>query len=165
MVYVMLSPEAKTVDPSVQAEQIDKAADRLLALLRTTPLPNGSARSGTGGLDVLLQRIGQRLHDDLVQSNFAIDPKLSFVADKGYSNGVCELLAAGLNRGAVVLVDEGTSRPIVGDLHDVPLRFSYLLAAKFGLALRKGRTTGLRQLLISTEGYDDADASRQLGLL
>ena len=165
LIAYMVNMKAKTVDPSVQAEQIDKAADRLLALLRTTPLPNGSARSGTGGLDVLLQRIGQRLHDDLVQSNFAIDPKLSFVADKGYSNGVCELLAAGLNRGAVVLVDEGTSRPIVGDLHDVPLRFSYLLAAKFGLALRKGRTTGLRQLLISTEGYDDADASRQLGLL
>jgi len=161
----MVNTKTKTVAPSVQAEQIDKAADRLLALLRTTPLPDGSARSGTGGLDVLLQRIGQRLHDDLVQSNFAIDPKLSFVADKGYSNSVCELLAAGLNRGAVVLVDESTSRPIVGDLHDVPLRFSYLLAAKFGLALRKGRTTGLRQLLISTEGYDDADATRQLGLL
>ena len=161
----MVDSKVKRVDVSVQAEQIDKAAERLIALLRTTPLPGGTARESSFGLDALLESIARRLHWELVQGRFSIDPKFSFVADRDYASEICELLAAGLNRGAVVLVDEKTSRPIVGDLHGVPLRLSYLLAAKFGLALRKGKTTGLRQLLTSGDRGGGVDASRQLGLL
>ena len=157
MIAYMVTNKTRRVPPSVQAEEIDKAADRLVALLRTIPVPIRADTNEVQGLDRLIQRIGVRLHDDLLDRPFAIDPRLSFVVDRGNDRWVMELLSSGLNRGAVMLVQGKDARSTVGDLTGATLRLSYLLAAKYGLPLRKGKATHLSYVL------GDAASSHQLG--
>lgn len=147
MIAYMVDNQVKRVPEAVQAEEIDKAADRLVALLRTIPVPNVPSNGAVQGLDQVVQKVGLRLHDELLDRPFTIDPKLSFIVDRANDKSIVELLSSGLNRGAVMLV-QGTDAPsMVGDMTGVTLRLSYLLAAKFGLPLRKGKATNLSHLL------------------
>lgn len=151
MISYMVTNGARRVPPSVQAEEIDNAADRLLALLRTIPVPPGMQKNDALGLNGIVEKIGVRLHDDLMHRNFSIDPRLSFTVDRETDPCVVELLSSGLNRGAVMLVAGTPARSVVGDMTGVVLRLSYLLAAKYGLPLRKGKSTNL-SLLLATSG-------------
>jgi len=160
MIAYMVNNKVRRVPESVQAEEIDNAADRLVALLRTIPVPLNVHQSDVQALDVLVQKIGLRLHDDLINRPFAIDPRLCFVVDRGINNSLIELLSSGLNRGAVMLVQGTAARSVVGDMTGVTLRLSYLLAAKYGLPLRKGKATNLSHLL---QGPIAPSSTPQLG--
>lgn len=144
--YLVRSGERK-VPNSEQAKEIDAAADRLIALLKTIPIE----RSGSGDdelpLDILLQEIGDKLHTELVENRFSIDPVQSFWVDDSISERTQALLASAVNRGAVMLVDDSSSKAIVGDMLNARLRLSFLLAAKYGLLLRKGKVVRLSGLI------------------
>lgn len=147
MISHMLTHKVRRVPDTVQADEIDNAADRLLALLRTIPVPIRANLADANGLDHLVQKIGLRLHDDLLERPFSVDPRLSFIVDRGSDKAQVELLSFGLNRGAVMLVQGTDARSVVGDMTGATLRLSYLLAAKYGLPLRKGKATHLSVLL------------------
>jgi hypothetical protein len=151
MIAYLIQTNEKRVPVSVQAEEIDNAAERLLALLRTIPLPREAEKNEALGLNGMVRNIGVALHDDLMKRNFAIDPRLSFVVDRGTPKHIVDLLAAGLNRGALILVSDAPSRAVVGELSDSVVRLSYLLAAKYGLPLRRGKKTSLAGLLNSKQ--------------
>jgi hypothetical protein len=85
----------------------------------------------------------------LIDGSFSIDPALTFIVDEKVSPQVQELLASAVNRGAVMLVDESSSKAIVGEMLNAKLRLSFLLGAKYGLLLRKGKSTRLSNLLPS----------------
>jgi energy-coupling factor transporter ATP-binding protein EcfA2 len=147
LIAYMTANRVRRVPETVQAEEIEKAAERLLALLRTIPVPSGLAPRDVLGLNTIVERIGSRLHDDLMERQFSIDPRLSFTVDRQTPAAVVELLATGLNRGAVMLVSGIAARCVVGDMEGVTLRLSYLLAAKYGLPLRRGKSTNLSNLM------------------
>jgi hypothetical protein len=147
MISFMVNNKVQRVPPAMQSDQIENAAERLLALLRTIPVPGDVPSSKALGLNSVVQRIGTRLHDDLMGRNFTLDPKLSFRVDRDVDDWTTDLLSSGLNRGAVILVSGTTDRSVVGEMENVVLRLSYLLAAKYGLPLRKGKPTNLSALL------------------
>jgi|SRR5450830_17954 len=147
LISYLIRNGVKRVPASVQAEEIDNAAERMLALLRTIPVSQVELGSESIGLDSLIHTVGNSLHENLMEKHFTVDPKLSFVVDSHVSESIKELLSAGLNRGAVVLVEDTTARAIVGEVSGSILRLSYLLAAKFGVPLRKGKATNLSVLL------------------
>jgi energy-coupling factor transporter ATP-binding protein EcfA2 len=147
MISYMVTYNVRKVPASVQSEEIESAAERLLALLRTIPLPPGPQNGRAQGLNGIVQKIGVQLHGDLMNRNFSLDPRLSFIVDRDVDNATVELLSSGLNRGAVILVAGTPARSVVGDMCGVALRLSYLLAAKYGLPLRKGKSTNLSLLL------------------
>jgi hypothetical protein len=66
----------------------------------------------------------------------------------------------------VMLVDESSSKAIVGEMLNSKLRLSFLLAAKYGLLLRKGKTVRLSNLLPTREhrNKETAGQPRQLSL-
>jgi hypothetical protein len=151
LINFLVKSGERRVPSSEQAKEIDAAADRLIALLRTISVE--SANTGNDGLSLnaLLEEIGARLHSELVEKNFSIDPAQSFVVDESISERTQALLASAVNRGAVMLVDESSSKAIVGDMLNSKLRLSFLLAAKYGLLLRKGKTVRLSTLLPARE--------------
>nr|WP_318834181.1 hypothetical protein [Burkholderia cepacia] len=119
----------------------------MIALLKTIPVEHAGAQGDELPLDMLLEEIGARLHAELVEKHFSMDPAQSFVVDEGVSDRTQALLASAVNRGAVMLVDESSSKAIVGEMLNANLRLSFLLAAKYGLLLRKGKTVRLSNLL------------------
>ncbi|MET2530183.1 ORC-CDC6 family AAA ATPase [Ralstonia pseudosolanacearum] len=144
--FLVRSGERK-VPNSEQASEIDAAADRLIALLKTIPVEHMDTHGDDLPLDALLEEIGARLHAELVNEQFSMDPVQSFVVDERISERTQALLASAVNRGAVMLVDESSSKAIVGEMLNSKLRLSFLLAAKYGLLLRKGKAVRLSSLL------------------
>ncbi|MGN8112115.1 ORC-CDC6 family AAA ATPase [Paraburkholderia sp. 22098] len=145
--FLVASHGKKKVPNSEQAKEIDAAADRLLALMKTIPVEREHLRGDEVALDSLLEQIGTKLHTDIVEDAFSIDPALTFIVDEDVPPGTRELLASAVNRGAVVLVDESSTKAIVGGMLNAKLRLSFLLAAKYGLLLRKGKAVRLSSLL------------------
>lgn len=146
MISYMVQNRVRRVPEHVQAQEIDNAAERMLALLRTIPIPTTRDKFDALGLHQILQTIGLKLHNDLMTKQFTIDPKLSFTVDRQVPPQIHELLSAGLNRGALMLVNTSPAQSVVGNMNGAVLRLSYLLAAKFGLPLRKGKSTNLSLL-------------------
>ena len=148
--YLVTTGDRK-VPHSEQGKEIDAAADRLVALLKTIPVERSAIPGDELPLDALLAEIGERLHVELVKEGFSIDPVQSFVVDENVSERTQSLLASAVNRGAVMLVDDLSSKAIVGDMLHSKLRLSFLLAAKYGLLLRKGKTVRLSSLIVGSQ--------------
>ncbi|CAG9170814.1 hypothetical protein LMG23994_02012 [Cupriavidus pinatubonensis] len=147
-----------------QAREIEAAADRLLALMKTIPVERSHPQDSVWALDTLLNEIGSRLHSDLMDKAFSADPVLTFVVDEAVPKHVQELLAAAVNRGAVMLVDESSSKAIVGEMVHAKLRLSFMLGAKYGLLLRKGKSTQLSNLLPKSVKRQSQSMPQQLSL-
>ncbi|WP_143218635.1 ORC-CDC6 family AAA ATPase [Achromobacter xylosoxidans] len=150
LISFLVKTGGRKVPNSEQAKEIEAAADRLIALLKTIPVEHANHLNNELPLDALLDEIGTRLHKDLVEKNFSIDPAQSFVVDALVPAKTQTLLASAVNRGALMVVDESSSKAIVGEMSDVKLRLSFLLAAKYGLLLRKGKSIRLSSLLPSS---------------
>lgn len=161
LISYLVTQEARIVPEEVQADEIDSAADRLIALVRSIPVNTAVGPESVRSLDEILDRIGRRLHSNLMADNFTLDPKLSFVVDRQVPPYVRDLLATGLNRGAVMLVEDNVASAIIGNVDGAVIRLSYLLAAKYGLPLRRGKVTNLSYLLANQR---KPDAARQLQL-
>ena len=166
LINFLVKTGERKVPSSEQAREIDAAADRLIALLKTIPVDHPYNLGDELPLDTLLEKIGERLHHELVGKNFGIDPAQSFLVDESVPAGTQALLASAVNRGAVMLVDESSSKAIVGEMLNANLRLSFLLAAKYGLLLRKGKTVRLSSLLPTPDrvSIGDSNGVSQLSL-
>jgi hypothetical protein len=147
LVNYLVRTGERRVPSSEQAKEIEAAADRLVALLKTIPVERSEIPGDEVPLDALLDEIGSRLHEELVEKRFSIDPAQSFIVDENISVRTQALLASAVNRGAVMLVDDSSSKAIVGDMLNSKLRLSFLLAAKNGLLLRRGKAVRLSSLI------------------
>lgn len=162
LVNYLVRTGERRVPSSEQAKEIEAAADRLVALLKTIPVERSEVPGDEVPLDALLDEIGIRLHEELVEKKFSIDPAQSFIVDENISVRTQALLASAVNRGAVMLVDDSSSKAIVGDMLNSKLRLSFLLAAKNGLLLRRGKTVRLSSLIGSRQGLPGQTATPQL---
>nr|WP_146075155.1 hypothetical protein [Burkholderia anthinoferrum] len=164
LINFLVESGERRVPGSEQAKEIDAAADRMIALLKTIPVEHTGAQGDELPLDALLEEIGSRLHAELVEQHFSIDPAQSFMVDENVSERTQALLASAVNRGAVMLVDESSSKAIVGEMLNANLRLSFLLAAKYGLLLRKGKTVRLSNLLPRRERQPERQGNGQTQL-
>jgi hypothetical protein len=136
----------RPVSRGIQARTITTATNRFRALLRTIPYsPSNSATSR--GLLSLLDSVGEKFHDNLVQGPFNPDPPLSFVVDSHTSGEVLVALGKALNAGAIILAPDQTGETLLSSLRGKRFRLSYMLAPGYGLPLNLGRTMALSQIL------------------
>jgi hypothetical protein len=132
---------------SIQAEEMEVMANTFSALLGTLPIP---FHSPSRGLLSILRTVGNRFHRSVVHEGFSDDPPLTFIVDSFMSGEALDVLATGLNAGAIVYVPEGKSTLTLTtreSLRGKRFRMSYLLAPVYKLPIRLGRAVALSGVL------------------
>ena len=126
---------------------MDAMANTFSALLGTLPVP--AASQGKGLLSIL-RTVGDRFHRGVVHDPFSDDPPLTFTIDSFMTGDALDVLANGLNAGAIVYVPDGRSALMLAtrdSLRGKRFRISYLLAPVYKLPIRLGRSVALSQIL------------------
>ena len=122
-------------------------ANTFSALLGTLPV---SAQSQGRGLLSILRTVGNRFHRFVVHDDFSDEPPLTFLVDSFMTGDALDVLANGLNAGAIVYVPEGRSGLTLAtreSLRGKRFRISYLLAPVYRLPIRLGRAAALSRIL------------------
>lgn len=135
------------IPPTVQAGQLIQAAQRFSALLRTIPLPEGTADRHDRGLLTIINQIGDFIHDQVVNEDFTPEPPGTFIVDSNTSEAMLYLLGRALNAGALVYVPDDKAQVILTSLRGKRFRLSYLLSPLHKTPLRLGRGVALSKIL------------------
>ncbi|MDQ1592585.1 MAG: hypothetical protein QOG71_3212 [Pyrinomonadaceae bacterium] len=130
-----------------QSSEVQKAANRFRAYLKTIPCPPLKKQQPPRGVLSALDLIGSFFHDVVVRQNFTADPPLTFVVDSRTDDDLIESLGRALNAGAIVYVNEPDSDIILQSLRGKRFRLSYLLAPYYKIPLILGRPTSLNFIL------------------
>jgi hypothetical protein len=135
----------------IQADEIERGAERFSAMLRTIP----ASRDSSDSLLETLDTIGKFFHSQIVSQDFVAEPPGTFVVDLGVPDALVASLGQALNAGAIVFVPEDRSQVLLRELRGQRFRLSYLLAPNYGTALRLGRKINLSTIM------RDGDQRRQ----
>jgi hypothetical protein len=147
-----------------QTQEVDRAANRFLALLRTIPVSRDSQSllpdpNPRGVLD-FVERLGEAFRAEIVLGPFAPQPVGSFTIDSHAAPAVIEMTGLALNAGAVVYVPDSGSSGVLTSFPGKRFRLSYLVSSRFGLPLRIDRDAPLSKLLAKS---DDPSSPRREG--
>lgn len=135
---------------SVQATILRTTTTRFLALLHAQT----GIRLGTRAVTMvnLVDAIGQSLHSRLVNDRFSPDVPAGFFVDESVPEHFLPLLKQAVNTGAIIHIPKNdSSLPVSTDARGRHYRLSYLLAPRYGLPLRQGKTVALTNLLSGGE--------------
>jgi energy-coupling factor transporter ATP-binding protein EcfA2 len=135
-----------SINASRQSQEIQAAASRFRALLKTIPCPPFAQNRPRGVLSVI-DPVGEYFFDAVVLSEFSADPPGSFIVDANASPELVDGLGKALNAGALVYVPDAGGELILESLRGKRFRLSYLLAPHYGLPLRLGRPVALSAVL------------------
>ena len=136
--------------------QVDVVARFQLSMLHLLDDAKGESDAALGAR--LVQQIGVALEGCVLGPTFNADPALSFVVDTKVSPEMRTSIENALNLGVLMPIDSAYSSPL-RDLSGGRLRLAYLLAPRFCLPLRLGRSVSLTRLLGLHEGLSvDGDA-------
>ena len=138
---------SQPIKRAIQAEEMDTMANTFSALLGTLPVP---APSQGRGLLSILRTVGDRFHRSVVHDDFSDDPPLTFTIDSFMTGDALDVLASGLNAGAIVYVPHGQNTLMLAtrdSLRGKRFRISYLLAPVYKLPIRLGRPVALSKML------------------
>jgi hypothetical protein len=138
---------SQPIKRAIQAEEMDAMANTFSALLGTLPVP---APSQGRGLLSILRTVGDRFHRYVVHDEFSDDPPLTFIIDSFMTGDALDVLASGLNAGAIIYVPDGRSALMLAtrdSLQGKRFRISYLLAPVYKLPIRLGRPVALSKIL------------------
>ena len=134
------------VTPARQAEVIDSVTARFHALLDAQVGVTVKDKPFT--LINLLDAIGRALSRRLILDPFSADVPAGFYVDKDVRTEFMFLLTQAVNTGAIVHMPRTSSEPVVASSpKNRHYRLSYLLAPKYGLPMRVGKTVALSGLL------------------
>ncbi|MGG7465231.1 hypothetical protein [Plantibacter sp. YIM 135347] len=140
--------EAKSgrVTPAKQALAIDEVSNRFMALLNAQV---GIVIDGRATTMVdLVDRIGKALADRVTFAPFSADAPAGFHVDDSVRSEHLLLLKQAVNTGAIVhMAKRSDEAPVADSPLGRHYRLSYLLAPRYGLPLRVGKTVALRSLL------------------
>lgn len=129
-----------------QAIAIEVTTSRFMALLHAQT----GIRDGTRAVTLvkLLDAIGEALHHRLVRQRFSSDVAAGFFVDRSVPEKYLALLKQAVNTGAIVHIPrENSTTPIAPNARGRHYRLSYLLAPRYGLPVRQGKTVALSHLL------------------
>lgn len=146
LVTMIEASEILPLKRDMQAMALEVTTNRFMALLHAQTGIRVGARAFT--LVGLLDSIGEALHERLVRQRFSPDVPAGFFVDESVSDRYLPLLQQAVNTGAIVHIprDNSTS-PIATDARGRHYRLSYLLAPRYGLPVRQGKTVSLTHLL------------------
>lgn len=148
---------------SVQSQQIREVVRLFRAILTAMPVSRSEARRRRTGVLPVLDAIGRRLSEYVIDDPFNPDPPSKFRIDDGVPNEIIEDLQFALNAGGIIHMPDDDDEPVMDDLRGHTFRLAHLLAPWYPLPL----TTGGRTLDLSTilESQPVSwDFSRQLEL-
>jgi len=155
LVSLLKTDPALPLSAEVQAAAIDATGTRFLALLHAQAGLKIGSRSVTM-LD-LVDAIGGALHRRIVDVQFSPDVPAGFFVDQDFPAQYLPLLTQAANTGAIVHIPrQNSSSPVAVTPRGRHYRLSYLLAPRYGLPVRQGKTVALWNLL---EGSDLRDTS------
>lgn len=138
---------SQPIGRTIQAEEMERMANTFSALLGTLPVAGPS--QGRGLLS-LLRTVGNRFHRSVVHDDFSDEPPLTFIIDSFMTGDALDMLATGLNAGAIVYVPDSPSELMLTtreSLRGKRFRMSYLLAPVYRLPIRLGRGVALSSIL------------------
>lgn len=139
----------RSLDAEQQNSEVDKAANRFRALLKTIPSPSLTADQQPRGVLSLLDPIGEYFYKAVVRDDFNPDPPGTFIVDSTMPQAMCNSLGRALNAGAIVYVPDPESALVLGSPRGKRFRLCYLLAASYHIPLRLGRPVSLVSILRS----------------
>jgi energy-coupling factor transporter ATP-binding protein EcfA2 len=131
----------------VQATEIEDAANRFRAMLRTLPAHRLVRSYQPRGLLTVLDRIGKYFFQRAVTDDFDPDPPATFIVDAASSVEVADTLGVALNAGAIILLRDSDTSAATPTVLGRRFRLSYLLAPSYGIPLRLGRPVSLTRVL------------------
>lgn len=151
-----------------QVDAVARTDAAFRSFLRGLPVTEDLGTSLPRGVLSFIDMLGRFFHDQVVTRDFDADPVCSFIVDSNASASIEELVARGLNSGALVQLSDSDDK--VSQRSDVvfePLttsrgkrfRLSYLLAPQYGLTLRVGRAISLGTLM--RRSAEDARGSQK----
>lgn len=148
--------KGSSIDDSIQADEVTKAAQRYLAMIATIPT---TARPVIPLLQIL-ESIGAFFYDQAVRAEFVAEPPATFIVDNAVPREIIDVIEPAVNAGAIILVPEHKGDAFVFDLRNRRFRISYLLGPVYRLPLRLGKHANLSRILILKK----ATSSPQMGL-
>lgn len=137
----------------VQADAIASFKDRFISMLRVYPVGKTEGDESITPYD-FLSELAQHIRQKIYQNEFSSDPALSFKVDRQSVDQFGELISICIHLGALVLVDDDTSKesafiPGTSGLDGRIVRICYRLSPEFFLPLRAGRDVKMFSALAS----------------
>lgn len=146
-----LSPPDLRVSPATQAREISNTAERFLSMLATIPVSGKLLRNEDNPFQRLLDSIGEYFHARIVLDAFTPDPPLCFIVDESVGEQLAKRLEVLLNCGAIIYLPEPGEPFALKSLYQKRFRLSYLLATRYRLPLRLGKSIELSRILGGSE--------------
>ena len=133
-----------------QARAVDETSTRFMSLVRAQ---TGYVEHGVAYTLVdLIDAIGNAFYRRIVDEPFSADVPAGFVVDDKIPDRVEDLLRQGVYTGALIhLPKRGAELPISESTRGRRYRLNNLLAPRYGLPIRQGKTVALSGLLESTQ--------------
>lgn len=147
----------KSISRKRQVIEIDKAASRFLALLKTIPCPILSSPVQNVGVDKAIDTIGNYFKSEILGEKLNVEPAGSFVVDSDLSVSFKRSLGAALNAGAIVLSNPLAESNFLRNLDNQRFRICYLLAPKYRIPLQLMKEVKLKTILSKKEVSQQAD--------
>ncbi len=147
----------------VQSQQIREVVRLFRAILTAIPVSRPQKHRRRLGVLPVLDAIGTRLSEYVIDEPFNPDPPGKFRIDGAVSDEIVEDLQFALNAGGIIHMPDEDDEPVMDDLRGHTFRLAYLLAPWYPLPLTTGgRTLDLSSIL---EGQQISwELSRQLEL-
>ena len=127
----------------LQADQMQKAAERFNAMLKTIPTESASTESVFG----IVKTVARFFNRQVVKDDFRPEPAGTFKVDERCSDEVLTILGQALNAGAIVYVPDDNGQLILQSLRHKRFRVSYLLAPIYAIPIRLGPAVNLSGIL------------------
>ena len=147
---------------AAQAAAVDATTTRFLALLHAQKGLRFGERAVT--MMTLIDAVGNALNARIVRSAFSADVPGGFFVDRAFPERLMPLLTQAVNTGAIIHIPKDNSAaPVAASARGRHYRLSYLLAPRYGLPIRQGKTVALWNLLdgSSLASLGPAHSSRQ----
>ncbi len=151
--------QTQKIPPAQQANELEDAAQRFTATLRTIPVSPGRVKPVS--VIQLIRQVGRYFHAQTVRGPFRPEPPGSFTVDAETPESVLDALRQALNAGAVVYVPDDDGQLILTSLRGKRFRVCYLLAPLYGFPIRLGKEVALSRIL---KGPPDSRQMQTSGL-
>jgi len=144
------------VPPGYQVIAVERTEVAFRSFLRGLPVSEELGRLLPRGVLSFVDLMGSVFHDEIVKTDFDDDPIGSFIVDSNPSGLIEEVIARGVNAGALVQLSDSDFRGELRSGNAVEpmatsrgkrFRLSHLLAPTYGLVLRRCRALSLTTLL------------------
>ena len=141
---------SNTISPSAQGEAIEIVLNRFVALLAAQEAERIGGSAST--VLQLVDNIGSNLATRVLDGNFSPDVPAAFKVDADVDQRLYPLIERAVNAGAFVPVRSSGAENLSASVAEQTYRLSYLLAPRFGLPIRAGKSVALSNLLTAGSG-------------